>query len=118
MSVRDPHIHVELTFQARAATRNLLASTFGLAADLPATVTTGCGIVVAYAMTSAEPASVTCLACREHTHREHLRLADQVDRLGRLPGTTLDSDQVARAVDRHRAIVRQFAGHKGNADPS
>ena len=89
MSDRDPHIHVELTFHARGATRNLLASTFGLAADLPTSVTTGCGIVVVYAMTSAEPASVTCLACREHAHREHLRLADQMDRLGRMPGTIL-----------------------------
>jgi hypothetical protein len=117
VSDRDPHIHVELTFHARAATRNLLASTFGLAADLPASVTTGCGIVVAYAMTSAEPESVTCLACREHAHREHLRLADQVDRLGRMPGTNLDSDQVAQAVDWHRAIARQFAGRPGDADP-
>jgi hypothetical protein len=118
VSDRDPHIHVELTFHARGATRNLLASTFGLAADLPTSVTTGCGIVVVYAMTSAEPASVTCLACREHAHREHLRLADQMDRLGRMPGTILDSDQVAQTVDWHRAIARQFAGRPGDAGPS
>lgn len=117
MSDRDPHIHVERTFHARAATRNRLASTFGLAADLPTSVTTGCGTVVAYAMTSAKPKSVTCLACREHAHREHLRLADQVDRLGRMPGTNLDSDQVTQAVDWHRAIARQFAGRPGDADP-
>jgi hypothetical protein len=98
VSDRDPHVHVERTFHARGATRNLLASTFGLAADLPVSVTTGCGIVVAYAMTSAEPASVTCLACREHAHREHLRLADQMDRLGRMPGTTLDNDQADLVV--------------------
>jgi hypothetical protein len=118
VSDRDPHIHVELTFHARAATRNLLASTFGLAADLPTSVTTGCGIVVAYAMTSAKPESVTCLACREHAHREHLRLADQMERLGRMPGMNLDSDSVTRAVDGHRAVARQFAGRPGDAGPS
>jgi hypothetical protein len=118
VSDRDPHIHVEQTLPTRADTRNRLASTFGLAADLPTSVTAGCGIVVVYAMTSAEPESVTCLACREHAHREHLRLADLMDRLGRMPGTTLDSGSVAQAVDGHRAVARQFAGRPGDADPS
>jgi hypothetical protein len=49
------HRRVELTFQARGATRNLLASTFGLAADLPTSVTTGCGIMVAYAIPPQNP---------------------------------------------------------------
>lgn len=116
MSDPDPHIHVEATRRASAATRNLLASTFGLAADLPTSVTTGCGVRVAYAMTSSYPERVTCLACREHAHREHLRLADEIERLSRMPGTNLDSDQAARAADQYRAIARQFARRPGDAD--
>jgi hypothetical protein len=61
---------------------------------------------------------VTCLACREHAQREHLRLADQMDRLGRMPGTTLELDQLAQTVARHRAVARQFATLPGDADPS
>ncbi|EEP70396.1 hypothetical protein MCAG_00723 [Micromonospora sp. ATCC 39149] len=116
MSDLDPHIHVVATLGASAATRNLLASTFGLAADLPTSVTTGCGVRAGYAMTSLYPERVTCLACREYAHREHLRLADEVERLGRMPGTSLDSGQVARAADQYRAIARQFAGRPGDAD--
>lgn len=116
MSDADPHIHVEKTPHASAATRNLLASTFGLAADLPTSVITGCGMRVAYAMASSHPERVTCLACREHAHREHLRLADEVERLSRMPGTDLDSDQAARAADHYRAIARQFAGRPGDTD--
>ncbi|MFE5813642.1 hypothetical protein ACFQ6S_09595 [Streptomyces sp. NPDC056479] len=43
MAGADPHIHVErgvTRYDARV--RNLLAGTFGLAGDLPATVVTGC----------------------------------------------------------------------------
>ena len=89
MSGSDPHIHVELNvMHADAAVRNLMASTFGLASDLPSEVTTGCGLTVPYAMTSPRPESVTCLACREHACRQHLRFAEQVERLSRMPGAT------------------------------
>ncbi|MGP4091319.1 hypothetical protein [Streptomyces sp. KR55] len=60
----DPHVHVESkVVQGDAAVRNLMASTFGLAGDLPSHVTTGCGLRVPYAMTSPRPDRVTCLAC-------------------------------------------------------
>lgn len=66
MSENDPHIHVELSvIHAEAATRDILAATFGLAGDLPSEVSTGCGVQVPYAMTSSRPENVTCLACRE-----------------------------------------------------
>src|SRR5690606_36128583 len=78
----DPHIHVQAkVMQDDAAVRNMLASTFGLAGGLPSHVGTGCGLRAPAAMTSAEPESVTCLACREHAQAEHLRLAEQVERL-------------------------------------
>lgn len=54
----------------------------------------GCGHQVPCAMTAARPESVTCLACREHTHGQYRRFADQVERLSRMPGTTVTGDQV------------------------
>jgi hypothetical protein len=48
----DPHIHVDVKFRGDVVVRDVLASTFGLAADLPATVTTGCDLRVPPAMTS------------------------------------------------------------------
>jgi hypothetical protein len=112
----DPHIHIAVDLHASAATRNLLASTFGLATDLPTSTMTGCGTRVAYAMTSSYPQRVTCLACREYAHREHLRLADEVERLSRMPGTNLESDQAAQAADQYRSIARQFTGRPGDTD--
>jgi hypothetical protein len=109
VSERDPHIHVEVNLHADAAVRNMVASTFGLAGDLPSLVTTGCGLQVPYAMTSPRPESVTCLACCEHAHRQHLRLADEVERLGRMPGMSFDSsDRAAQAAQRHRDLARRF----------
>ncbi|GAA4811213.1 hypothetical protein [Streptomyces ziwulingensis] len=110
MSELDPHLHVEQkTTQAGAAVRNVIASTFGLVPDEPGIVTTGCGREVPYAMTSSRPESVTCLSCREHAHREHLRFADQVERLGSTPGVHLTDDQVAEAAAWHRDLARRFA---------
>ncbi|MFI7598135.1 hypothetical protein [Actinoplanes sp. NPDC049681] len=107
----DPHIHVEVNvIRADAAVRNVLASTFGLAGDLPAEVRTGCGQRVPYAMTSARPESVTCLACREHAHRQHLRFADQIVTLGGAPGATISGPEAARAAAEHRSLARRFAG--------
>jgi len=110
MSEGDPHIHVEVdVIHADAAVRNTLASLFGLAADLPSVVTTGCGLEVPYAMTSPEPTSVTCLACREHAHRRHLRYAEDVERLGWLPGSTFSDAQASQAADKHRELAKRFA---------
>jgi hypothetical protein len=106
---RDPHIHVEVNLHADAAMRNIMASTFHLAGDLPSVVTTGCGLQVPYAMTSPRPESVTCLACREYAHGQHLHLAEQVERLGRMPGATVSSERTVQAAKRHRDIARRFA---------
>ncbi|MFI6515240.1 hypothetical protein ACIBF1_06705 [Spirillospora sp. NPDC050679] len=111
MSEADPHVHVEQkVVQAGAAFRNVIASSLGFVPDAPGVVTTGCGVRVPYAMTSPHPESVTCLACREHAHREHLRFAEQVERLGRMPGTPLTGDQATKAADWARERAERFSG--------
>ncbi|TMR95468.1 hypothetical protein [Nonomuraea basaltis] len=111
MSETDPHIHVEQkVVQAGAAFRNVIVSSLGLVPDAPSVVTTGCGLQVPYAMTSPRPESVTCLACREHAHREHLRFADQVERLSRMPGWPFAGDEAAKAVEWTRDHAKKFAG--------
>ncbi|WP_113700588.1 hypothetical protein [Nonomuraea lactucae] len=111
MSETDPHIHVERkVMQAGAAYRNLIASTFGAVADAPTVVTTGCGLQVPYAMTSTRPESVTCLACREHAHREHLRFAEQVERISQWPGAPVTGDEAANAAQWARDMAKRFSG--------
>jgi hypothetical protein len=105
----DPHIHVDVKFHGDLIARDRLASTFGLVADSPATVTTGCDRQVPLAMTSMRPESVTCLACREFARRQHLRLADQMDDLGRMPGIAITPDQATQAAARYRDLARRFA---------
>ncbi|RSM59791.1 hypothetical protein DMB66_26430 [Actinoplanes sp. ATCC 53533] len=109
MGAADPHIHVDAKFHADATARTILASTFGLAADLPPTVTTGCGLRVPHAMTSTHPANVTCLACRDFAHRHHLRLADQLEHLSRMPGSAITPEQASAAATRYRDLARSFA---------
>lgn len=113
MSENDPHIHVQQkVLEAGPTVRNLVSSMLDRAIDAPGAVTTGCGLQVPYAMTSARPEAVTCLACREHAHREYLRFADQVERLGRgpMPGMNITGGQVAEAVNRLRDLAARFAG--------
>ncbi|MGI5284576.1 hypothetical protein ACQEVF_14715 [Nonomuraea polychroma] len=111
MSETDPHIHVEQkVMQAGAAYRNLIASTLGAVPDAPSVVTTGCGLQVPYAMTSSRPESVTCLACREHAHQEHLRFAEQVERLSRWPGAPVTGDEAAKAAQWARDLAQRFSG--------
>ena len=106
----DPHIHVDRkVVEASVPMRDVMASAFGLVADAPSSVTTGCGLRVPYAMTSPRPESVTCLACREHARGEHLRFADQIERLGRMPEMDITPDQAAKAAHRHRDLARRFA---------
>ncbi|TYK50867.1 hypothetical protein [Actinomadura decatromicini] len=106
----DPHIHVTANVvRHSAAVRDLMASTFGLAADLPRVVMTGCGQRVPYAMTSSRADRVTCLACREHARREHLRFADQVERLGAMPGSVISSAQARQAATKHRELAEEFS---------
>jgi hypothetical protein len=110
MSETDPHIHVEQkVMQAGADYRNVIASTLGRAPDAPSVVTTGCGLTVPYAMTSPRPESVTCLACREHAHQEHLRYADQVERLSRMPGAPVTGDQAAKVVQWAQDLAKRFS---------
>ncbi|AZQ40905.1 hypothetical protein EJ357_44000 [Streptomyces cyaneochromogenes] len=109
------HIHVEKKPpRSDARARDLLAATFGLVADLPATVATGCGLRVPYAMTSPRPESVTCLACREHAHAQHLRLAEEIERLGAMPGAVVTADRAGQVAEHHRDLARRFAGDDGS----
>ncbi|MEU7524691.1 hypothetical protein AB0A74_03055 [Saccharothrix sp. NPDC042600] len=111
MSETDPHIHVERkVLDAGPTVRNLVSSMLGRVTDAPSVTTTGCGLRVPYAMTSPRPESVTCLACREHAHREYLRLADRFERLGPTPDRTITEDQVAEAVGRLRDLAKRFSG--------
>ena len=113
MSETDPHIHVEQkVLEAGPTVRNLISSMLGRVTDAPSVVTTGCGLQAPYAMTSHRPESVTCLVCREHAHREYLRFADQVERLGRGPmaAVNITGDQVAEAVERLRDLAKRFSG--------
>jgi hypothetical protein len=111
MSDTAPHIHVEQkVLEAGPTVRNLVVSMLGRVTDAPSVVTTGCGVQVPYAMTSARPESVTCLACRDHAHREYLRFADQFERMGSMPGISLTGDQVAEGVQRLRDLAKRFSG--------
>jgi len=114
MPVDDPHIHVEAGLPGSSiATRNLLASTFGLVGSLPAEVVTGCGRQVPIATTSADPARVTCLPCREHAGAQHLRLAGQVETLGAMPGSPVHGADAAAAAAHHRDLGRRFSSPPG-----
>jgi hypothetical protein len=70
--MKDPHVHVEksaVDLMGNAEMRDLIARATGLACDLPRTVGTGCSRRRPYAMTSKDPAKVTCLGCREYAAR-------------------------------------------------
>ncbi|MEV4319104.1 hypothetical protein [Actinocrispum sp. NPDC049592] len=111
MSETDPHIHVERkVLEAGPTARNLISSMLGRAIDAPSVVTTGCGLQVPYAMTSPRPESVTCLACREHAHREYVRFADQFERMGPMPDMSITGGQIAEAVARLRDMAKRFSG--------
>ncbi|WP_433825630.1 hypothetical protein ACQP2E_26390 [Actinoplanes sp. CA-015351] len=105
----DPHIHVDAQLGGQVASRRILASAFGLAADLPPTVRTGCGQEVPRAMTSVRPESVTCLACRRFACHAHTQLAIQVESFGAMPGSPLSAAQATEAAAHHRALAHRFA---------
>jgi hypothetical protein len=109
MDESDPHIHVGANLNADAMSRDQVASVFGLAADLPSVVTTGCGARVARAMTSPLPERVTCLPCREHASRHHLRCAEMFERFTPTPGVNISSDQARQAAEWHRDRATKFA---------
>ncbi|WP_258318829.1 hypothetical protein [Streptomyces griseorubiginosus] len=111
----DPHIHVEVkVVRGEAAVRTMLAATFGIAGDLPSLVGTGYGLKVPYAMTSPRPDRVTCLACREHARAQHLRFADEIERIGTLPGSPVTSAEARRAAGRHRTLAERFSSGSGD----
>ena len=111
MGETDPHIHVEQrALGAGPDMRNLMSSVLGRVPDAPSVITTGCGLNVPYAMTSPRPESVTCLACREYAGREYRAFAEQVERLGSLPGMNVTADQMVSAVDRLRDLATRFSG--------
>ncbi len=58
-----------------ARLRAAFTAVTGLAVDAPKTVTTGCRRRRLYVMTSTDPSSVTCLACREYAAGQHEDLA-------------------------------------------
>ena len=104
----DFHVEQRVT-RGDARVRNLLAGTFGLVGDVPATAVTGCGLRVPYAMTSPRPESITCLACREHGRAQHLRLAEQIERLGSMPGAVITGAEAGRLAEHHRDLAGRFA---------
>jgi hypothetical protein len=111
MDGSDPHIHVTLdVVRSAAAVRDRMAATWGLVADLPSVVTTGCGRSAPFAMTSARPEKVTCLACREHAGRQHRRYADQLESLARMPGAVVSA---AQAAAKHRDLAARFSTPPG-----
>jgi hypothetical protein len=110
MDESDPHIHVESNLSADAMSRDVIASTFGLVSDLPSVVTTGCGLRAPRAMTSPLPERVTCLACREHASRQHLRFAEQVERFVGMPGIDISTEDLRLAAEKHRDLAKRFSG--------
>ncbi|MEU4428523.1 hypothetical protein AB0F81_48560 [Actinoplanes sp. NPDC024001] len=106
-------IHIDTKLRADLAVREMLAATFQLVADVPTTVTTGCGQRVPLAMTSGDPGVVTCPPCREFAQREHLRLADLVQDLGLMPGSVIAVGTATSAAAKHREIAARFGGPVG-----
>jgi hypothetical protein len=109
--VDDPHIHIGSDLNLDGAVRNMVASTFGLAGDLPAVVTTGCGLQVPRGNTSRLPEKVTCLSCREYANRRFLGFADQMERLGPMPELNISTAQIRLAASTAREIAAQFVNH-------
>jgi len=108
MDGTDGHIHVDRRLLVdNPAARGMPATAFGLVGDPPSVVTTGCGLRVPYAMTSRRPESVTCLPCREHAAREHLRQAEGLDRLAGSPGPSFRDEPCERP--RLRGLARRFS---------
>ncbi|CUU59205.1 hypothetical protein Ga0074812_12596 [Parafrankia irregularis] len=101
----DPHVHVEWsTPNTSADVRTVTAAVFGLVADSPRTVRTGCGQHVPYAATSSRPERVTCLPCREHARDRHLRYAARIEQSAPLGG----GDRAQTAARTLRDLAHRF----------
>ncbi|MGW4075870.1 hypothetical protein ACWELB_20565 [Streptomyces asiaticus] len=44
------------------------------------------------------------------TRREHLRFADEVERLGGMAGSAISTAQAELAADKHRELAERFSG--------
>jgi hypothetical protein len=106
--VCDPHIHVGSELNLDAAARNIVASAFGMAADLPSVVTTRCGLRVPREDTSSQPAEVTCLSCREYAHRKLLHHAEQIESLGPMPGTNITVAEIREAAHAAHEVASRW----------
>ncbi|MFC4054320.1 hypothetical protein ACFOY4_31895 [Actinomadura syzygii] len=45
-----------------------------------------------------------------HARREHLRFADEVERLGTMPGSVISPAQARQAAAKHRDLADEFSG--------
>lgn len=109
--MKDPHTHVEkdIVF-GHALVRSVITAATGLAVSALKTVGTGCGRRRPYAMISTNPATVTCLACREWAHRQHTAAADTAEAALGLPDTTPEGrTQLGDYVDHHRARASMYS---------
>ena len=102
------HVHIGSDLNLSGAARNLVASTFDLATDLPGKVTAGCELRVQMGSTSRLPETVTCLRCREYAHRGYLAYADNIERLGPIPGMGITAAEIAEAVRAAREMAIKF----------
>lgn len=119
--MRDPLIHTEktpVTGFGSAALRDVLTSATGLGADLPKTVTAGCGRRRLLVMTSMIPERVTCLACREYAAGQLAREIASAESLLALPeasGWHLPDDKreiITSQVAEYRALLACYTNRK------
>ena len=117
--MNDPHTHVAADLNLDGAVRNMVSSTFGMAADLPSVVTTGCGSRVSRGNTSRLPEKVTCLACRQYAHGQFLHYAELIEGLSQLPGTNITPADIRQAAQTSREIAERYMGPDDHApEPS
>jgi recombinational DNA repair protein (RecF pathway) len=91
--IKDPHVHAEKTAVpnvGHAFMRNLIAKE-GYIVSLPKTVTTGCGKRRPLVMTSTNPETITCLACREWMHADLMEWIQATECLLNMKGSHIES---------------------------
>jgi hypothetical protein len=76
--VNDPQIHIASDLNLDGAVRNMVASAFGAASDLPSTVTTACGLRVPRGNTSRLPDESPAWRAAS-THKRYLDHANQIE---------------------------------------
>lgn len=58
--------------------------------------------------TSRLPETVTYLPCRDYAYRGYLAYADDIERLGPMPGMDITAAEIARAVGAARQMAMTF----------